>query len=117
LRSTNDGDAHDEIVQLEAQIDELGARIESCRKFILVGRIAVAAGAVALIAMLVSAIEANPSVLGLAAAAVLGGIVASGSNYSTAKEATRELTAAEARRTALIEQMDLRLIPDPDGRH
>jgi hypothetical protein len=113
----NDSNHRDEIVRVEAQIDDLAARIESCRKFILVGRIAVAAGAVVLGAMLVGAIQANPSVLGLAAAAVLGGIVAAGSNYSTAKEATRELTAAEARRTALIEQIDLRLIPDRDGRH
>jgi hypoxanthine-guanine phosphoribosyltransferase len=112
----NNGDPHDEIVQLEARIDELAARIESCRKFILVGRIAVVAGALVLIAMLVGAIQTNPSVLALAAAAVLGGIVAAGSNYSTAKEATRELTAAEARRTALIDQIDLRLVPDRDGR-
>jgi hypothetical protein len=113
----NDSNHRDEIVRVEAQIDDLAARIESCRKFILVGRIAVAAGAAVLGAMLIGAIQANPSVLGLAAAAVLGGIVAAGSNYSTAKEATRELTAAEARRTALIEQIDLRLIPDRDGRH
>jgi len=36
----NDGDHRDEIVRLEVQIDELAARIESCRKFILAGRIA-----------------------------------------------------------------------------
>ena len=29
----NDSDHRDEIVQLEAQIDELAARIENCRKF------------------------------------------------------------------------------------
>jgi cob(I)alamin adenosyltransferase len=39
----NDSDHRDEIVRLETQIDELAARIESCRKFILVGRTAVAA--------------------------------------------------------------------------
>jgi hypothetical protein len=113
---TNDDDLRDEIVRLEVQIDDLAARIESCRKFILVGRIAMAAGAAALIAMLVGALQANPSVLALAAAAVLGGIVAAGSNHSTTKEATRELTAAEAKRTALIGQLDLRLVPDRDVR-
>jgi cob(I)alamin adenosyltransferase len=42
-----------EIVWLEAQIDDLAATIESCRKFILAGRIAVASGGVILITMLV----------------------------------------------------------------
>jgi len=48
-------------------------------------------------------------------AAMLGGIVAVGSNRSTAKEATRELTAAEAKRAALIGQIDLRLVSNRDG--
>jgi hypothetical protein len=46
----------------------------------------------------------------VAVAAVLAGIVTAGSNRSTAIEATHELTAAEAKRTALIEQIDLRLV-------
>jgi hypothetical protein len=116
LRSTNDGDAHDEIVRLEERIDELTDRIESCRKFILAGWIAVAAGAVVLIAILVGAIHFDLSVMAIAMAAALGGIVVAGSNRSTAQEATGELTAAEARRTALIDQIDLRLVPDRDGR-
>jgi hypothetical protein len=108
----NDGDPRDEIVRLEAQIDALGARIENCRKFILAGRVAVAAGGAVLVAMLVGAIPFDPSVLALAVGAVLGGIVAAGSNRSTAKEAMQELTAAEADRKALIEQINLRLVPD-----
>jgi hypothetical protein len=50
----------------------------------------------------------------LAVTAVLGGLVTAGSNRSTAKEAARERTAAEAKRTALIEQPDLRLVPHRD---
>jgi hypoxanthine-guanine phosphoribosyltransferase len=111
----NDSDHRDEIVQLEAQIDELAARIESCRKFILAGRIAVMGGGAVLITMLVGAIHFDPSVMALAVAAVLGGIVAAGSNRSTAKEARHELTAAETKRKALIEQIDLRLVPDRDS--
>jgi hypothetical protein len=110
----NDSDHRDEIVQLEAQIDELAARIESCRKFILVGRIAVASGGAVLIAMLIGAIQFDPAVIGVAVTAVLGGIVAAGSNRSTAKEAMHELTRAEARRTALIGQIDLPLVPNRD---
>jgi hypothetical protein len=53
----------------------------------------------------------------VAVAAVLGGIVAAGSNHSTAKEAMHELIAAEAKRTALIGQIDLRLVSNRDGLH
>lgn len=113
----NDSDHRDEIVRLETQIDELAARIESCRKFILVGRIAVAGGCAVLIAMLIGAIQFDPAVIGVAVTAVLGGIVAAGSNRSTAKEAMHELTLAEAKRTALIGQIDLRLVPNRDELH
>jgi cob(I)alamin adenosyltransferase len=40
----NDRDYRDEIVRLEELIDELAARIESCRKFILAGRTLVIGG-------------------------------------------------------------------------
>jgi glycine cleavage system regulatory protein len=43
-------DPHDEIVRLEEHIEELAAMIESCRKFILVSRIAVAGGGLVLVA-------------------------------------------------------------------
>ena len=92
----NDTDHGEEIVRLEAQIDELAATVESCRKFIVAGRIAVAGGGVVLVAMVIGAIRLDPSVMAGAVAAVLAGIVAAGSNRSTAKEATHELAAAEA---------------------
>ena len=90
MASLNEGDHRNEIERLEAEIDELTARIESCHKFILAGRIAVMGGAVALIATLVGGISFNPSVVGIAGAAVLGGILAVGSNRSTAKEAAQK---------------------------
>jgi len=110
----NDSNHRDEIVRLEAQIDDLAAKIESCRKFILVGRIAVAGGGAVLIALLVGAIQFDPAVIAAAVTAVLGGIVAAGSNQSTAKETMHELTAAEAKRAGLIGQIDLRLVPNRD---
>jgi hypothetical protein len=105
-------DHRDEIVQLEARIDELADKIENCRKFILTGRIAVACGAALLVAVLVGAIQFDPSIIAVAVTAVLGGIVAAGSNRSTAKETMHELTLAQAKRTALIGQIDLRLVSD-----
>ena len=69
-------------------------------------------GGAVLITMLSGAIQFDSSVMALAIAAVLGGIVAAGSNRSTAKEAMHELSVAETRRKALIEQIDLLLVPD-----
>ena len=46
-------DPHEEIVRLEEHTEELAAKIESCRKFILAARIAVAGGGVVLAALLV----------------------------------------------------------------
>jgi hypothetical protein len=57
------------------------------------------------------ALQFDPSVMALAVAAALGGIVAVGSSRSTAKEARHELIAAEAKRTVFIGQIDLRLVP------
>jgi outer membrane murein-binding lipoprotein Lpp len=114
MTATNGDNHRSEIMRLEAQIDELEDTIESCRKFIVAGRIAIAGGGVALIATLASAIPFNPSAVGIAGAAVLGGIVAAGSNHSTAKQAARELTALEVQRATLIEQLDLSIVSDGD---
>ena len=104
------GDPRDEIVRLEAQIEELAATLESCRKFILAGRIAMVGGGVLLAATLFGAISFDPRAMLAGAAAVLGGIVLWGSNLSTAKQAAIDLAAREAQRAALIEQLDLHMV-------
>jgi hypothetical protein len=109
---TDDGDPHDEIVRLEAHIEELAERIESCRKFILAARIAMAGGGILLAAMLFGAIPFDPAVMTAAVAALLGGIVVWGANVSTAKEAAKEVAKAEADRAALIGLLDLHVIAD-----
>ena len=111
----NDDYPSEEIERLEAQIDGLVAKIESCRKFILAGQIAVAGAGVTFITMLARAIRFDPSVLSAAVVAMFGGIVAAGSSSSTAKEARRELAEAEAKRATLIGQLKLRLVPGCDG--
>ena len=110
----NDVSHRDEIVRLEAEIDNLAATIESCRKFMLVARVAVLGGAAVLVALWIGALQSDPAIMAVAVTAVLGGIVTAGSNHSTAKEAAHELTVAEAKRTELIGQIDLRLIPNGD---
>lgn len=107
-----DDDPREEIERLEAQIDGLTAKLESCRKFILVSRIAVAAGAVLLVALLLGIIRFDVTEMLAAIAALLGGIVGWGSNRSTAQEAAAELAAAEADRKALIGTIDLQVVTE-----
>jgi hypothetical protein len=110
-------DPHDEIVQLEARIDDLSDRIENCRKFILAGRVAATGGGIVLAALLTGALRFDPAVMAIAAAALLGGFVAWGSNLSTANEAADEMAAAEARRAALIGGIQLRVIEGGETLH
>ena len=111
--SEPDGDLRDEIARLETQIDELAETIEGCRKLILMAKIAVAGGAIAMLAMLLGAIRGDALVLAGATAALLGGIVVLGSNMSTSNQALVSMKDAEARRAALIDALELRLV---DGR-
>ena len=107
-----DDDPHHEIERLEAQIDELAAKLASCRKFILVSRIAILAGAALLIALFIGLIRFDATEMLAAIAAMLGGIVGWGSNRSTAQEAAAELAAAEADRKALIGSIDLQVVTE-----
>jgi hypothetical protein len=113
----SDADPHDEIERLEGQIDELSARLESCRKFILVARIAVIGGAILLAAVLFGAVTFDPRLLLAALTAIIGGIVVWGSNGSTAKEAAAELAAAEEDRAALIGRLQLHVVSERPTLH
>jgi hypothetical protein len=101
------GDPHGEVVRLEERIEDLAAKIESCRKLILVSRIAVVGGVLVLVGMLFAVIRFDPAIMAAAVAASLGGIAVWGSNNSTAQQAAKELVSVEADRSALIEEMDL----------
>jgi hypothetical protein len=105
----------EEIARLEARIEELADKIENCGKFILASRVAIALGSFLVLAGLIGAIRLDPMVMAIAVVAVVGGIVLFGSNHGTAKEASAQLEAAEARRAALISQLELRVVIDRDG--
>jgi hypothetical protein len=113
----DDDDPHVGIERLEAQIDRLVAKLDSCRKFILVSRIAILAGTVLLLALLLGLLRFDATVMLAAIAALLGGIVGWGSNRSTAQEAAAELAAAEADRTALIGTIDLHVVSERPTLH
>jgi hypothetical protein len=107
LDDDKSGDPHDEVVRLEERIEDLAETIESCRKFILASRIAVAGGVLVLGGMLFGAIRFDPGIMAAAVAALLGGIAVWGSNRSTAKQASKELALAQSDRSLLIGNMAL----------
>jgi hypothetical protein len=106
------GDPHDQVVRLEALIEGLTAKIESCRKFILVSRIATWGGGVVLFAMFFGVMRFDLGIMAAAVSALFGGIVVWGSNRSTANEAANAMAVAEADRTALITMINPREIGD-----
>lgn len=107
----------DEIALLEARIEELAERLESCRKFVLAARVTVAAGGIVLVALFSGVLRFDPAVLAGAAAALLGGFVVWGSNRSTANEARQEIAEAEADRAALIARLDLHTVAETRTLH
>src|ERR1700736_2636159 len=110
------GDLREEIVRLEAEIDEITGVIERSRKVGLIANSAIVVGAMWLLASTVGALSFDPVALISAIAAVIGGIVVFGSNTSTSKQAAARIKAAEARRAELIGRIDLRPVGEPSDR-
>jgi len=106
----DDGDLHEQILHIEARLDELTENIESCRKMIFISKAAIAAGGTLILAIIIGAVGFDPTVLIGAIAAVIGGMVIFGSNTSTLKQSMTDIKAAEARRAELIGRMDLRVV-------
>jgi hypothetical protein len=91
----DDGDLGEQILHIEARIEELAEVIGSCRKIILISKAAITAGGALILAMIIGAIGFDPTVMIGAIAAVIGGAVVFGSNTSTLKQTA---TAMKGRR-------------------
>jgi len=108
----DDGDLHEQILHIEAHIEELTDIIEGCRKIILISKVAIAVGGILILATIIGAVGFDPTVLIGAIAAVIGGTVVFGSNMSTSKQTMADMKAAEVHRTELISRMDLKVVGD-----
>jgi hypothetical protein len=105
-----EGGPHDEIARLEAEIEELTGVIERSRKIGLAAKAAIVAGGLWLLVSVLGVVSFAPVALISALAAVIGGIVVFGSNTSTSQQAASNLRAAESRRSALIDQINPRVV-------
>jgi hypothetical protein len=103
-------DVREQIARIESEIEEHAQALERCRKIGLFARVAIVVGAMLLGAILLGAAKLGAAAWVAALAAILGGIVAFGSNISTAQQITAAMQAAEARRAELIGQIQLRLV-------
>jgi hypothetical protein len=107
-----DESPHVRIARLEARIDELSESLERCRKIRLFSQIAVAGGAIWIVAATLGAVGFDPVAMIAAISAVIGGVVGFGSNTTTTKEVAAAIKETEALRAELIAGLDLRLVGD-----
>jgi hypothetical protein len=97
-----DEDPAAQIPRLEAEIERLARVTESCRKVILIAKVAMALAVLVLLVTVTGLIRVDQIVPLAAAAAILGGITVAGSNARTLREASANIRVAEARRAELI---------------
>ncbi|RXG93162.1 hypothetical protein [Bradyrhizobium zhanjiangense] len=105
-------DPSDEISDIEARIEALAEIAERCRKYILASKIAIGSGATLLLITILGLFGTGQTAALGSIALVLGGIVSLGSNVSTLRQTDEAISAAEARRSALIGSIDLRVVAD-----
>lgn len=103
-------DLHQQIADLEADIDALSDAAERCRKSMIVAQVAFVGGLLVFGATLLGVIWSGPIALLVGIAATLVGIVFYGSSRSTREQITGKIKLSEARRAELIDGMDLSMV-------
>jgi hypothetical protein len=105
-------DLHQQIADLEADIDALSDAAERCRKSMIVARLAVIAGVLLVGASLSGFVRTDALILVIGIAATLAGIGLLGSSRGSLEHITGKIRASEARRDELIDGMNLQTVQD-----
>ena len=108
-------DLRDQILRIEADIENHAETLDGCRKAMLLSKVAIAAGAICLSAYLLGAVWLNAVAVIGAMAAVIGGVVVFGSNLTTSNQTTTAIKALERHRAELIDMINLRTIGKNEG--
>jgi hypothetical protein len=98
-------DLRRDIEQIEARIEGLRDKIQSCRAAIKLAKLAGLGGALCFAAILIGAISADATILVFSIAAMVAGFVWRGANQSSLRVALEELHADERMRADLIDQI------------
>jgi hypothetical protein len=106
----NDGDPREEIARLEVRLEVLDEALARCWKIKLIAQIALAGGALWMVAAILGLIGFDPVAMMAAIAAVIGGTVMYGSNTTTQRETEAAIADAEAHRAELIGSLQLRVV-------
>jgi hypothetical protein len=89
-----DSDLHDQISDLESDIERFAESLDRCRKAMLFSKVVIAAGVISILAYLLGAIPFEPATMVGALAAIIVGVVVFGPNSSTSKQANAAMKAA-----------------------
>jgi len=103
-------DLHEQIADLEAEIDSLSDAAERCRKSMIVAKVVSAGGVLLVTAILLGLIGLEPIVLVGGIAATLAGLGFYGSTKSTLEQVAGKIQIHEAHRSELIDRMELQTI-------
>jgi hypothetical protein len=110
-----DEDPRVEIARLEAHIERLSESLGRCRKIRLFSQVAIAGGAIWIVAATLGFLAFDPIALIVAISAGIGGIFCFGSNTTTTKEVIAAMKEAEALRAGLIATLELRVVGGTDA--
>ena len=105
-------DLHQQIADLEAEIDALTDAAEKYRKSMVVAKAAVGVGILLFVVSLLGLIRPDAILLVVGIAAALAGTAFYGSSRSSPEGISAKIRAYEARRSEMIDGMDLRTVED-----
>ncbi|MBM1169617.1 hypothetical protein [Microvirga arabica] len=105
-------DLHQQIADLESEIDDLSDAAERCRKSMIVARVAIIAGVLLVGASLSGLVRTDALVLVIGIAATLAGIGFLGSSRGSLEQITGKIRERETRRAEIIDGMDLQPVQE-----
>jgi hypothetical protein len=102
----------DEIVRIEAELEELAEVSEQCRKIIMVSKAAIRRRRALLLFMMLGLFGSNQVTALGSIAVALAAIASLGSNVGTLQQTMAAMTDAEALRSDLLGRVDSRVVGD-----